>query len=392
MSQKLTETVVRDLPTPATGNKITYDADVKGFGCRVTASGTRAFVLNYRNKEGRERRYTIGSWPDWKVTAARDEAKELKKRIDRGEDPVEEDRETRTAPTVKDLCDRFLAEYAPRKRPSTERDYRQQITADILPALRTRKVESVEYSDIAELHRAISKRAPTHANRVIALLSRMFNLAIRWGWCKVNPVRGVERNDEYKRRRYLSAEELARLTKALAGLEDQQAANVVRLLLLTGARRGEVLAARWVDIDLEGKVWAKPGATTKTKTEHRVPLSDAACQLLQDVREESGKAEYVFPDCAAKPHRLYDAWADLCEAAKLSDARIHDLRHTYASVLVSAGLSLPIIGALLGHTQPATTARYAHLFDDPLRKATEQAAAIIAGKPSATVVPIKERA
>ena len=156
----------------------------------------------------------------------------------------------------------------------------------------------------------------------------------------------------------------------------RQAADIIRLLLLTGARRGEVLQARWADIDLAAGVWSKPGATTKQKTDHQVPLSDAARQLLLDLRQRApAAAEWVFPAPDGSPRRdVKDAWASLCRAANIKGARVHDLRHTYASVLASAGLSLPIIGALLGHTQPSTTARYAHLFDDPLRAATERAA------------------
>ena len=391
MAEKLSDGIVKALQVPASGAKITYDADVKGFGVRVTAAGARAFILNYRTRLGRERRYTIGAFPDWKTGAARAEAAELKKVIDRGGDPLGDIRAGRDAPTMADLCDRFLAEYLPRKRPSTQKSYRQQIEVEIRPALGRLKVADVSFTEIDGLHRGISKRAPYRANRVVALLSRMFSMAIRWSWRLDNPSKGVERNQEHKRRRYLAADELARLTKALVDHRDRQAADIIRMLLLTGARRGEVLAARWPDIDLGRAVWNKPGATTKQRTEHQVPLSDAARQLLVELRERaSPKAEYLFP--VSDGHRLdvQHNWVAICRAAQIEGARLHDLRHTYASVLASAGLSLPIIGALLGHTTPTTTARYAHLFDDPLRAATERASAIISGKPSAEVLPFKE--
>ena len=174
-----------------------------------------------------------------------------------------------------------------------------------------------------------------------------------------------------------------RLTKALADYRDQTVANIIRLLLLTGARSGEVLAARWADIDLKEGIWTKPGATTKQKTEHRVPLSAPAMQLLASLPNDN---EFVFPGRGGG-HRtdLKKPWPKICKAAKIAGVRVHDLRHTYASLLASAGFSLPMIGALLGHTQPQTTARYAHLFDDPLRKATESVGAIITGKPKAEV-------
>jgi len=392
MSQHLTDGIVKGLAKPRTGNRITYDEKLKGFGVRVTAAGTRAFILNYRTKAGRERRYTIGSFPDWKVAAARAEASELKIRIDRGGDPVAELQAERGAPTVADLCKRFEDEHLPRCRPSTKRDYQAAIANDILPAMKHLKVADVTYSDIDALHRKITKRgAPYLANRRVAVLSKMFSLAIRWKYRTDNPAKGIERNQEVKRERYLTNDELGRLAIALAAHPDQQGANIIRLLLLTGARSGEVKAMRWADLDLETGVWTKPGATTKQKTKHRVPLSAPARQLLADIRAEADDDdEFVFPGRISGPRvEIKDIWADLRKTAGIVGARPHDLRHTYASVLVSAGQSLPIIGRLLGHTQASTTQRYAHLFDDPLRAATERAADVVTGRPSAEVVPLK---
>jgi integrase len=390
---RLTDALIKRLPAPDRGNRITYDDVVKGFGIRVTEAGGRAFILNYRRKaDGRERRVTIGSFPDWSTTAAREEAKRLKREVDGGADPIGEHQAERAAATVADLCARFIEDYLPRKRPWTQFGYRQQITTDILPKLGMMKVAAVSVADIDAFHRQISKRAPTHANRVLAVLSKMFSLAIRWGLRSDNPCKGIERNQEQKRHRYLTGPELARLATALDELRDQGAANAVRLLLLTGARRGETLAAKWADIDLEAKVWTKPGATTKQKTLHRIPLSDAACRLLAEMREQAGDdATWLFPAPKNDGHRtdIREAWDALRKSAKIPDVRTHDLRHSYASILASSGLSLPVIGALLGHTTPTTTHRYAHLFDDPLRAAVERAAAVITGRPAADVVPIK---
>jgi integrase len=389
---KLSDNLLPKLPTPKRGNRITYDAAVKGFGARVTAAGARSFVLNYRRRsDGRERRITIGQWPDWGTAAAREEARRLKRDIDGGVDPIGEYEANRAAATVADLAARFEQDYLPRKRATTQRVYKQQIHADILPALGRMKVAAVTHADVDALHHKLSSRTPTHANRVIAVVSRMFSLAIRWGWRPDNPCRGIERNQEEKRIRYLSGAELTRLSAALDKLEDVDAANAVRLLLLSGARRGELLAARWADIDLETGIWTKPAATTKQKTLHRVPLSEAACRLLAKMREQAAEgAEWIFP-APGGGHRghINAAWARLRKAAKTPDARLHDLRHTYASVLASAGQSLPVIGALLGHTTPTTTHRYAHLFDDPLRAATERASAILTGESGAEVFPFK---
>jgi integrase len=390
MPQKLTDKNIKLLPTPERGNQITYDTDVKGFGVRITAAGGRAFVLNYRRRsDGVERRYTIGSVPEWNVAAAREEAKRLKRDIDGGSDPVGEHKELRDAPTVADLCDRFQEEHLPRKRASTQADYRSIIRGHIRPALGKRKVAALTFDDVDALHRAITKEgSPYRANRTVAILSKMLSLAVQWRLRSDNPAKGIERNDEAKRRRYLSNEELLRLLSAFAAHDDQQAANIFGLLLLTGARRGEVLGAKWADIDIENGVWTKPGATTKQRTEHRVPLSAPARQLLAGI--ERTDSPYVFPGRTGG-HRaeVKGNWARICKAADITGLRIHDLRHSYASQLASAGVGLHVIGALLGHTQPQTTHRYAHLFDDPLRQATERVGAILSGKPSGEVVPLK---
>ncbi len=204
-----------------------------------------------------------------------------------------------------------------------------------------------------------------------------------------NPAIGVERYPEEQRERYLSRAELVRLTEALGKCVDQQPANVIRMLLLTGARRGEVEEMEWEHLDLEEGVWTKPSTHTKQKKLHRVPLNTPARDLLSKIKAHRPSERYVFPGrLSGKPLRdLHRAWKAICKEAKIEDLRMHDLRHSYASFLASAGLSLPVIGALLGHARPSTTARYAHLFDDPLREATERVGAIVeaAGKPAAEV-------
>ena len=393
---RLSDVTIKALPSPECADRVTYDTAVKGFGLRVTIAGAKSFVLTYRRKsDGKQRRLTIGTFPTWTTTQAREEAKRLKREIDAGGDPLGEQQATRTAPTIAELATRFERDYLPRKRPSTQRVYRQQIAADILPALGMSKVAAVTHADVDAFHHKLSASAPTAANRVLAVLSKMFSLAVRWGWRGDNPCRGIERNQERKRTRYLTGAELTRLSAALAALPDQGAANAVRLLLLTGARRGELLAARWSDFDLDdlaAGAWTKPGATTKQKTEHRVPLSEAACRLLAGMRAQAGEnAVWVFPASRGGGHRphINEAWIKLRQSAKLGDARLHDVRHTNASIMASSGLSLPIIGRLLGHTTAQTTLRYSHLQDDPLRLAVERVSAALSGRASADVVPLK---
>lgn len=184
---------------------------------------------------------------------AREQAKRLKREVDSGVDPLGQQEAVRDAPTIADLCRRFEQDYIPRKRPSTQRVYKQQIAADILPDLGKTKVAGLTHAEVDKWHYKLSARGPTHANRTLAVLSKLCSLAIRWGWRPDNPCKGIERNPEEKRYRYLTIAELDRLAKALDKLLDQGAADAVRLLLLTGARRGELLAARWADIDFDAR-------------------------------------------------------------------------------------------------------------------------------------------
>lgn len=378
MANKLTDKLVRSIPAPSSSNRVTYDAEVKGFGFRITAKGARAFVLNYR-VGGRERRYTIGNYPDWSVAAAREEAKRLKRFVDKGYDPMGERHTYRAAPTIAELAKRYLEEHAVRKVPRAQKDDRAMLEKIVLAAIGRLKVHEVRREDIDRLHQEVSRTHPIRANRTAQLLSKMFNLAIRWEYRADNPVKGLHRNPEPKRTRYLSAEELRRLISVLTTHPNQSSANVIRLLLLTGARRGEVMGATWDQFDLKNGIWTKPSAHTKQKKEHRIPLSVPARQLLTQMKTDAGPSPYIFPGRVPGKHltEIKAFWAGVCKQANLRDCRIHDLRHTYASILASAGLSLPVIGALLGHTQPNTTARYSHLFDDPLREATERVGQVL---------------
>ncbi|AWN43813.1 tyrosine-type recombinase/integrase [Methylobacterium durans] len=378
MASRITETLVKSLPSPERGNRITYDTELKGFGARVTAAGAKSFILNYRIA-ARERRYTIGSYPEWSATAARKEAEGLKRRIDLGEDPMAKRCEERETPTVADLCALYEERHLPKKRPSSQRDDRVFIRNVILPRWGREKVTAIRHADIEALHREVSARTPYRANRLVALLSKMFSLAVKWELIKENPVTGIERNPERMRTRYLSGNELRRLQGALDAYSNQQTANAIRLLLLTGARRMEVLSATWDQFDLEAGIWIKPAASVKQAREHRVPLSAASLDLLTTMRSSS-QGRWLFPGkVTGKPlGDIKKAWASICRQAGIENIRLHDLRHSFASYLASAGHSLPVIGALLGHTQAQTTHRYAHLLDEALRSATERVGSIFA--------------
>ena len=228
---------------------------------------------------------------------------------------------------------------------------------------------------VARLHRGM-RRTPYVANRVRSLLNHMFKLAtIEWQVRSDNPVTGVAKFPEEPRERYLTHDELARLLHVLPLGTNEASANVVRICILSGARSAsEVMNATWKQFDLDAGVWTKP-KSTKQKKIHRVRLSEAAQELLHKMRDEaSPDAVFLFPSRSKVGHltTIKKAWARWREAANIPDVRVHDLRHTYASMLVSQGETLPVIGALLGHTQPATTARYAHLYDEPLAFGDQQ--------------------
>jgi integrase len=394
VESKLTDTLVAAL-TPAKGNRIRWDGGHPGFGCRVTSAGAKAFVFRYRNADKVDRTYTIGSPPAWTVAKAVDRYKALLRDVDQDGDPLADREGQRGAPTMADLADRYKREHATKLRPGSSKEYIAIIDKLILPELRSNtKVAAVRHIDVDRMHRKIMERAPYRANRTVAVLSKMLSLAVKWEWRSDNPARGIERASEHKRERYLSPQEIARLSDALNQHPERISANAIRLLLLTGARRGETLSARWDQFDLSAGVWVKSSHATKQAKTHRVPLSAPALALLSEMKAEAEPgAKYLFPSGDAHLTEIKKSWASLCKAANISGARVHDLRHSYASVLASAGLSLPIIGQLLGHTQPATTARYAHLLDDALRAATERAGAIIMGNDVSTaeVVPITSR-
>ncbi len=380
MREKISDKLVRATEPPAGRmSKTIWDSEVIGFGLSVTQSGAQSFVLRYRI-DNRERRLTIGSYPDWSVNAAREEAKAIKRLVDIGRDPLQERDDRRSAPTVADLAKRYLEEHASHKAEHAYRDQTAMFSRLVLPRIGRMKVTEVKHADIDQLHREISKRTRIQANRVAQVLRKMFNLAIRWEYRTDNPVTGLVFNAEVPRNRYLSPEEIRRLTDVLADHPNQRCANVIRLLLLTGARRGEAMNATWDQFDLDNGVWTKPSSHTKQRREHRVPLSQAAVTLLREIKAEQPRfCRFVFPG-ETPDHPLTEIkgfWDRVRVKSAIPDVHIHDLRHTYASILVSSGLSLPIIGALLGHTQTQTTARYSHLFDHPLREATERVSAVI---------------
>ncbi|MFN3349097.1 tyrosine-type recombinase/integrase [Pseudorhodoplanes sp.] len=298
---------------------------------------------------------------------------------------------------MRDLIDRYVAEHVPTLSKRNGKDQIAMLRKLVEPEWGARKVADITEADVAKLLSKIAggrrrphktkptrKRAkplagrrptPVRANRVGEVLRKMFNLSIKpWRMRTDNPAIGFARNIENEREVFLSLEQIDRLAAALDAHENQRAADVVRFILLTGARKGEALTARPEQFNLGLAIWTKKASTTKQKKMHRVPLSRAAVAFVRArLTALPVEAEWLFPgDLEGKPiEDIRRFWADIQKAAGLEGVRVHDLRHTFASLLVSGGMSLPMIGKLLGHSSPKTTQRYAHLLDDPVRQGAD---------------------
>lgn len=360
-----------------------FCAELAGFGARCQKR-EKAFIYRYR-LNGRRTFVTIGvHGRPWTVDTARAKAKEYAAMVARGLDPAQEKRQrTNEAVTLRTVADAFLREHAEAKRkPGTAREYRRLLEREVLPKLGARRVDLIEHADVARLHHAL-RGTPYQANRAMSVLSKLFAWAERRGYRAglPNPCRGLERYREVGRERFLSAEELASLGDALRAMEaegviDPYAAAAIRLLVLTGARRGEVLSLRWAWLDANAGVAHLPDSKTGRKVLH---LSAPALAVLQGLRPLEGNPHVIV---GKKPGTalvgLPKIWERVRARAGLANVRLHDLRHSFASTAAQAGTSLLVIGKLLGHAQHATTFRYAHFARDPIAAAADAVAGRIA--------------
>ena len=358
--------------------------ELPGFGVRLQSNiGQPSYFVHRRMKGGAPVKVTIGPHGTWTPKTARDKAVKICALLADGINPNALRKEQRGNPSVAEAVERFFEEHGPKLKKKTVYDYRSLFRRLIVPAIGHRKLRDVARADIVRLHSKM-KDTPRQANFALAALSKLMSWAENVGLRdeNSNPVKGVQRYKERAKERYLKLEELKRLGQVLDQAMNDNSENpfvvwALRLLILTGARRSEILSLRWEYVDLSSAVLRLPDSKTGAKL---IRLSPPAIDALERILRVTGNPHVIVG------HRpgghlvnLSKPWKRVCTRAGIQGVRIHDLRHSFASTLASSGASLPVIGALLGHTQAQTTQRYAHLLDDPLRKANDAAASSIAG-------------
>ena len=374
-----------DAARTASNDTYLWDDELPGFGLKVTPRGRKVYLVQYRlgGRRGRTRRVTIGQHGELTPTAARIEAKKLLGQVALGRDPASDRDKSKADNTLAAVLDQFMTEHVKSKRKaSTAREYQRIAKLYIVPRLGRRPIGDIKRQDIAKLHHELASK-PYQANRTLALLSKFFNWAEKHGLRPdgSNPCRHIDKYRESRRERFLSEAELARLGDALREAEKDSRATpwaiaAIRLLIFTGARLSEILTLKWDHVDEDHGLFLLPDSKTGKKA---IRFNAPARQVLEGVPRLEGNP---FVICGERSGQhlvnLQKPWRRIRKAAGLDDVRIHDLRHSFASVGASSGQSLIIIGKMLGHSQPATTARYAHLADDPVKAASDAVGARIA--------------
>ena len=378
---KLTKRVV-DAAEIRNTDYFLWDDELPGFGLRVMPSGRKGYTVQFRAGR-RSRRMSLGPSTVLTCEQARDRAMALIAAAKGGDDPAAKRDAERQAVTVKELAKRFDEEHiALRVKATTGKGYRRLLDKTILPTIGNLRITDVTRADIAKLHHD-QRRIPYEANRCLEVVSKMFTLAELWGLRPdgTNPRKHIKKYPEEKRERFLSQAEMRRVGEVLRdmegeGIELPSAIAAVRLLMLTGCRLGEIMNLKWEHVDLAGRALRLTDSKTGAKVVH---LGQAAIDVLAKIAKAPRNPWVIVGTLpGARLSDLQPFWQRVRARAGLKDARIHDLRHTFASTAVAAGQGLPMIGKLLGHTQVQTTARYAHLAADPVRTAAEEVSGQIA--------------
>jgi integrase len=374
-THNLTESFVEKAKLPSEGEVFYRDRSVRGFALRCNWGGTKSFVIEGRIKD-RVRRVSIGRWPVWPVAKARHRALEMKALIADGGDPTATEAETTTFGTLET---RYIEHSRVHEKKTWKRE--QQMLALYIPkGWRARWLSDLSRDEIIQLHDQIGEQHGQYAsNRLIMLLRVMFNTAIDWKlFTGDNPASRIKLFKEHKRERYLKPEELQRVNTALMDEPNEYWRAYFPLILLLGPRKTELLTAKWADIDFAARTWLKP--MTKNDTSHLLPLPAPAMAILEALPSR-GASEWVFPSYGKTGHLVGpgQAWSRIRTRAGVPDVRIHDLRRSLGSWLAGAGFSLPMIGKALNHTNPSSTAIYARLDLDPVRRMLEVNAAAMFG-------------
>jgi integrase len=384
----LTQAIVAKLGPPETGRTTIHDAKARGLILTITSKGTKSYSL-YRRVKGKPARILLGHHPAMSVELARDRAVQVYAEIIGGADPNEEKRAQRSGGlALGDVFDHFLLNRVGSRGSSSTATTHKSRFDTCLEDWRTRRIDGIRRDEVVALHVRLGKeRGHTTANRAVQLLRSLFNYAATSLRLEVqNPAARVEMFKETARERFLRADELPKFFKAVADEPDETFRDFFVVALFTGARRGNVQAMRWADVNLESATWIIPAEQFKTRRPMSVVLSGEVLTVLRR-RKKYADGEYVFPSHGKRGHLVEPkgAWDRLRERSGLADLRIHDLRRTLGSWQAAGGSSLPIIGKSLGHTQPSTTAIYARLDLDAVRESVAAATAAIsaAGKAGA---------
>lgn len=354
-----------------------WDDKISGFGVRVMPSGRKAYIMKFRRPDGRQAKPNIGLHGHITCEQARIIAKEWHGELAKGNDPTQIKVTLRQSPTLSDLAERYYREHVLlHNKPASQYTFRLYIDKYIAPQLGTRKVLSLNKDDVMKLHFSL-KDTPVMANRVIGVFSKMMNLAEEWGMRpqNSNPALGVKKFREETRERYLSDEEVTRLFETLEqcekdGTESVYMVALIRLLLLTGARLSEIKNAKWEWLNEESNTLQLPDSKTGKKV---IRLSAPALEILKKLPKEDGNPYIIVGGVKGKHlDNAQKAWRRIRKLSGLEDVRMHDLRHTYASICIGQGMALSVIAKLLGHSRVRTTERYAHLADDPIATAAAE--------------------